>query len=68
MHGITCPILHSAKCGINMYAVIVGLDTHADYDIRVLAGTKAGYPDLDDSEWPWVTGTTGIVGDNFGGK
>ena len=40
--------------------LIVGLEAHSDYDIRVLAGTKAGYPDLDDSEWPWATGTTGV--------
>ena len=40
---------------------IVGLDAHTDYDIRVLAGTKAGYADLDDTEWPWATGTTSVT-------
>ena len=41
----------------------VGLETHTDYDVRVLAGTKAGYPNLDDSQRPWTTGTTGNPGD-----
>ena len=41
----------------------VGLETHTNYDVRVLAGTKAGYPNLDDSQRPWTTGTTGNPGE-----
>ena len=42
----------------------VGLETHTNYDVRVLAGTKAGYPNLDDFQRPWTTGTTGNPGDH----
>jgi len=28
------------------------------YFIRVLAGTSAGYPNVTDNQWPWVSHTT----------
>ncbi|GAB6031993.1 hypothetical protein CHUAL_010370 [Chamberlinius hualienensis] len=34
---------------------ITGLRPGNEYDVRVLAATKVGYPNLPDSKWPWVT-------------
>ena len=34
------------------------LETNKKYDVRVLAGTKQGFPTLDDARWPWVTQIT----------
>ncbi len=29
-----------------------------EYDVRVMARTKVGWPSLDDQDWLWVTGVT----------
>ncbi|XP_054720766.1 protogenin B-like [Uloborus diversus] len=34
---------------------ITGLQPKQKYDVRVLSGTKAGYPVLSDEAWPWIT-------------
>lgn len=33
---------------------ITGLQPKKKYDVRVMAGTKIGFPVLSDEEWPWV--------------
>ncbi|GFT96380.1 protogenin A [Nephila pilipes] len=33
---------------------ITGLTPKQKYDVRVLSGTKAGFPSLSDEAWPWV--------------
>lgn len=38
--------------------MILDLEPQVEYDVRVLGGTKAGWPTLEDEDWPWVTGLT----------
>ncbi|XP_064645830.1 protogenin-like [Lineus longissimus] len=38
--------------------IINNLDPFTSYDIRILAGNKVGFPDLDDGDLPWVTEKT----------
>ncbi|XP_050397202.2 protogenin isoform X1 [Patella vulgata] len=34
--------------------LITGLEPDTDYEVRVKAATSVGYPDLPDTNWPWV--------------
>lgn len=31
-----------------------GVEDGVTYEVRVLAGTNAGYPKLTDDKWPWT--------------
>lgn len=31
-----------------------GVEDGVTYEVRVLAGTSAGYPKLTDDKWPWT--------------
>lgn len=56
-HGKTSRRMEEVSAERNFF-VITGLETNKKYDVRVLAGTKEGFPTLDDSRWPWVTQIT----------
>ena len=35
-----------------------GLEANMKYDVRVLAGTAVGFPNLRDEHWPWISQVT----------
>ncbi|KAK3094895.1 hypothetical protein FSP39_007610 [Pinctada imbricata] len=41
---------------------ITGLEPATTYKVRVLAGTKSGFPHFNDNKWPWVHFTTSGIG------
>lgn len=37
---------------------MLDLEPSTKYEIRIMAGTKEGFPALHDKDWPWVAETT----------
>lgn len=53
---------YASRTNAILICAFVGLETNTEYKVRVLAGTKAGFPVLNDIEWNWELGKTGPKG------
>jgi len=43
------------------FSAIPGLEAEQTYDVRMLAGTSVGYPNLLDINWPWTSVTMNVL-------